>query len=269
MISLLKADLYRILKSKLTYVALAVVAVFPVVMALLYYILNLAINGMIDADESQELMLAGGLINGRTLLASVYSITQNAGLVVVIFGTIFISMDVSNGTLRNKVIVGHKRSSVYLSHFLATTIFNVVMMTINALMTLLCANTILKYGVKLDGEELKFLLEWLLAGTVMFIWIASLTDFFMLVFKNVALAIIFTLVLGMIISLGASLATNLLDKPWGNVVFFIPTMVSTMLIQPGSDITWLQFLYNMLSYALLIGLNCVLGIYLFKKHDIK
>ncbi len=269
MISLLKADLYRILKSKLTYVALAVVSVLPVIMALLYYLLNHSMEVLLDPEQTEEVMLAAGMITGRTLLTSVYSITQNAGLVIIVFGIIFISMDVSNGTLRNKVIVGHSRGSVYLSHFLATTIFNVVMMTINALVTLLCACTILKYGAKFSGEELKFLIQWIVAGTVMFIWIASLSNFFMLVLKNAALSIIFSIVIGMIIALATSLLSGFLDKSWGNALYLIPMMVSTLISQPDIKISLFQFLLNMLGYAVFIGLNTVLGIILFKKHDIK
>ena len=268
MISLLKADLYRILKSKLTYISLAVMLLFPIVMVLLYYFLDLILVSQM-ADAEAEAMQITTLLSGRSLLSSVYSITQNAGLVVVVFGTIFISMDVSNGTLRNKITVGHSRSKIYLSHFLATSIYNVVMITAYALMTFLCACAILKYGKQIDAAEFKFLAQWLLAGTVMFIWIASLASFFMLVFKNVALSIIFTIVLGMFITIAASLASGLLEYSWGSVVYFIPTMVSTLLNSPGYDIKWLYFLYQMLSYTVLISLNCLLGIYLFKKHDIK
>lgn len=43
-------------------------------------------------------------------------------IVIAIFSCFYIGTDYSDGTLRNKLIVGHSRTGIYLSYFLTTTI---------------------------------------------------------------------------------------------------------------------------------------------------
>lgn len=44
------------------------------------------------------------------------------GIVVAIFTSLFLGVEYSDGTIRNKIISGHKRIHIYLSNFLLTTI---------------------------------------------------------------------------------------------------------------------------------------------------
>lgn len=49
------------------------------------------------------------------------------GIVTAAFSSLFIGTEYSDGTIRNKLIVGHKRSSVYLSNFLTCSAAGIIM----------------------------------------------------------------------------------------------------------------------------------------------
>lgn len=49
------------------------------------------------------------------------------GIVMAVFCSLFIGTEYSDGTIRNKVIIGQKRVSVYLANFITCSIVSIVM----------------------------------------------------------------------------------------------------------------------------------------------
>lgn len=50
-----------------------------------------------------------------------------AGIVMAVFCSLFIGTEYSDGTIRNKVVIGQKRTSIYLSNLIICAIVSVVM----------------------------------------------------------------------------------------------------------------------------------------------
>ena len=49
------------------------------------------------------------------------------GIVMAVFCSLFIGTEYSEGTIRNKIIIGQKRGAVYLSNFITCSLVSVVM----------------------------------------------------------------------------------------------------------------------------------------------
>lgn len=49
------------------------------------------------------------------------------GIVMAVFCSLFIGTEYSEGTIRNKIIIGQKRGTVYLSNFITCSLVSVVM----------------------------------------------------------------------------------------------------------------------------------------------
>lgn len=265
--NLLKADFYRISKSKLLKVMIILCVAFPLVTALLY----LAINKLASLDGVDF-----SIFNGKALISGSFSLSSNLGLVIPIFSGIFICKDLSDGTLRNKIINGCTRIRVYLSHLISSIVFNVLSALLYTLCNALFGCILLGgYGVELDGQEIKYLLIMVLIGCLTFAFVATVTTFFALVFKNMPLTMILTVAFGMLTSLTSVLDLGLIDfgdfKPLLN---FIPSYLNSSfanasaLLESSMPETR-EILFGITSCLFFGCLNTMFGMLIFKKKDLK
>ncbi len=273
---LLKADIYRMLKSRLTMVALILVAAFPVLLVLMYVGINaLAGIGMEDGEEAVSLFTA------NTIVGSAYSLTNNIGLVIPAFAGILVCSDYTNGTLRNKVIAGNRRTDIYFSHLLTSIIFSVVMITLYAAVT--TGLSLLFFDFKKDpsvnmGLEI---LYFVLYGTMSFVFMATLSTMLAMVLRNIAPTIIFSVVAAIVlVALCSVLMLIGSQEKYRYAFYLIPTYCSNyfnlqsfsvlgLLAGNGGDSRGLMFAEGMGSYVFFSVLNTVIGILVFNKRDIK
>ena len=113
MIKLLRAGGSRLIKNKLFLILTA----FSMGLALLMiYIRYRDLRNYGDLIETEQLML-----NYATII----------GIVIAIFTSLFLGTEYSDGVIRNKIIVGHKRMHIYLSNFIIimmTSLFSYVIL---------------------------------------------------------------------------------------------------------------------------------------------
>ena len=269
---LLKADLYHLRKSRLTLIALILAAAFPVLIVLLYKGINL-LSGF---DE-----ISGGasLFSANNVIGTVFSLTNNIGLVLPVFAGIIVCLDLSNGTLRNKVIAGNRRSAIYLSHLLISMLFLVVVIAVYAIVT--TALALLFFPFSRDaamnlGLEIVYFLVY---GLASFAFIATVTTMVALTFRSVAPTIIITIVFSIVLYL---LNTVLMMFDLGSfryAVYFIPTYAGNIfnlngsllgMFDPAADVSRdLIFAEGMLSYLFFGSLHTLLGLLIFKKRDLR
>ena len=103
MIKLLNAGFTRLRKNRLFWILTA----FSIGLALLMvYAKYNDMRNYGDTIEAEQLML-----NYATII----------GVVISIFTSLFLGVEYSDGVIRNKIIVGHKRIQIYLSNFVITT----------------------------------------------------------------------------------------------------------------------------------------------------
>ena len=270
---LLKADLYRVLKSRLTLIALILALAFPVLMVLMYVGIR-AIGGLGQDAESATLFGANAIIG------SVYSLSNNIGLVIPAFAGILVCTDYSNGTLRNKVIAGNRRSEIYLSHLIVSILFSVVIITIYAAVSAGLSLLFLPFSWETTLDLGLEVLYFVLNGTMTFAFISTVTTLFAMVLRNAAPTIIFTIVVSIALLLVNSVVMMIDYEKFRYAVYFIPTFAGNIftlnsfsilgLMSQGADASReLIFGEAMLSYLFFGTVNTLIGLLVFKKQDIR
>ncbi len=274
---LLRADIYRVMKSRLTLVALILCLAFPVLIVLMYVGIR-AVSGL-AGDAGAELDM---LYNANSIIASAYSLTNNIGLVIPAFAGILVCSDYSNGTLRNKVIAGNCRADIYLSHLVVSILFSVVLITVYAVMTTGLALIFFPFktapGTDLGWEILCFVVN----GTLSFAFMATLSTMLALTLRSIAPTLIFTIVFAMLLLMVTSVVSLMDYEKFRHLVYFIPTFTGsffnlgsslslTMILNGGvtGDSEKLMFAEGVLSYLFFGGLHTVIGLTVFGKRDIK
>ena len=119
MSKLLRSDFRRLFRSKLFYLCLiptAVVMVFALFNNLHY----------LEVMENLELPLDNLLFMGTTVV----------GFPIAIFTSFFVGTEYSDGTMRNKILVGNSRFSIYLSHFITTSVASLAMLVVGSVFVL-------------------------------------------------------------------------------------------------------------------------------------
>lgn len=99
----------------------------------LFWIINLAVIGMtilVLYNNYSNMIKYNEVI---TIDKFFFFIGTILGLISSIFIGAFLGTEYSNGTLRNKIIIGHKRSKIYLSNFIITSIANIVFISLSML----------------------------------------------------------------------------------------------------------------------------------------
>ena len=113
MSGLLKADFRRVFKDKLLIVMGILAVVFAAITPVLYAII---FSGLGSADE-MTMDILSMYISGKAQFFSSFSLGNNLGLIAPVLLAIVLYKDFSYGTIRNKIIAGKSRTSIYLSLF--------------------------------------------------------------------------------------------------------------------------------------------------------
>ena len=262
MSKLLRADFFRILKSKLTIISLALAAGLPIVV----FGAMFGFDAFLQAIGGTELTDLGV---ARSLIGSSYSLSNNIGIVIPIFSAIFVCFDVSQGTLRNKLITGSSRIQVYLSHLITSIVYCVVIINIYFAFNFIYLCLFFGAG-SLGTDAAIYMLQLFVCGTLTFVFIASIATFFSLALKSVAPAIIFTIILGIALSSATQLVVLLqsMNNNSSEWTSLIPTF-SLSLLSYVSKLSVTQFVLGIASPIIFATVFTALGIYIFKTKDLK
>ena len=109
---LLASNFYRLRKDKFSWCVLAVVIIASFV-------------SIFNSARSCEAMLNRGYV--RSLDDYFFSQAPMMGAFIALFASTFLGTEYSDGTIRNKLSVGHKRIHVYLSNFVVCAAASLVM----------------------------------------------------------------------------------------------------------------------------------------------
>ena len=281
MTKLLRADFYRIRKSKLTLVMLILTLVLPLVLSLLYVGIqalleyteelaeelseglevDLEIGGMGKADMDYSAMF--GL---EMILSTTFSLGDNLGLILPIFAGLLVCGDLTSGTLRSKLISGSSRTKVYLSHLISSGVFSAVMAVIYTAFTLLFGFLFLDYSEEITGAVVLQFVRWAALGILTFIFASTISTFLALSTGSTGGTIIFTLILCIALQLVASLFTFLGDREYiRDLLYLIPAYGN----MHGLDLSWKEFGISCGSFCFFGAVNGLLGILLFRKKELK
>lgn len=271
--SLLKADFFSLLKSKITYVVLFICIGAPLLVVALYVGLGMATSSMTEGEVSLF-----SIVNGRDLMFSTFSLSSNAGLIIPIFAGILVMADIRNGTARNKVIIGKSRNKIYFSQLIVSITFCVAMCLVSFLITAGGSLIFFKYGYPFDGKEVWNFAKAFIVGVLTFAYVATLATFIALSTKSMPLTIVFTLLVVVGLSLLCQLSFLVPDGNKLIYVFYLMPTYGTSMISSSvlallggegellSDKIFFFCLGSLLGFS---ALNTGLGILLFNKAELK
>lgn len=258
---LLKSDFYRLLKSKLSIITLIIAVVLPLFATLMIYVIGLLLES-IDPESA-------GLVGGQVLIASCFSFTNNFGIVLPIFAAIFIMLDISSGTVRNKTILGYRRYQIYASHYIVTLTYCLVGIALYAGMTVLWSTVILGMPELTDTQLLSYVYFFIL-GFISFALVAAIATFFSLSTLNSAGSVILTLATCLVFGLLSSILM-FFDFSGNEVAIhilrFIPCYFTNAF--SGNEIDGIMFIEALSGNLIFTALFYILGNVIFSRRDLK
>lgn len=266
--NLLKVDFYRIFKSKTTLVALIVSIVMPLLMTGIIALEVLLIEGVDAASKDAVLSSTFNMIFQVN-----YQPFGDMGIVLIVFGSIFVMGDLNSGALRNKVIHGYKRSEIYFSHQISSLTFFVSLITISSLMQMLYGLLFFNYNPFGNADMVPYFLMFLLLGTLTFVMVSSLQIFLLLGFKNSPLSIIIPIALGAIFYIVTSVVSVFVEE--GDAIRYVLDIIPTYALRMPNSVLSVGVLeikdmaINAVATAGFSILNMLLGLLLFIKKDLK
>lgn len=141
--------------------------------------------------------------------STLFSYTILIGLVTAIFTSLFVGTDYSDGTIRNKLIVGHTRIAIYLANLVTTGVAAL-------LFCLSCLVSTLALGLPLLGAPvagLQTLCPLLFGSLLLALAFAAIYTMVGMVCSNKAAVAVICLVALMLLMIGSSWVVAMLAEP--------------------------------------------------------
>ena len=141
--------------------------------------------------------------------STLFSYTILIGLVTAIFTSLFVGTDYSDGTIRNKLIVGHTRIAIYLANLVTTGVAAL-------LFCLSCLVSTLALGLPLLGAPvagLQTLCLMLFGSLLLALAFAAIYTMVGMVCSNKAAVAVICLVALMLLMIGSSWVVAMLTEP--------------------------------------------------------
>ena len=196
MAGLIKADFYRIFKDKLFLILLIIAGAMALVYPLIYFGTFYFLAEASNTDVREQSSSIG-------LALTMFAPFSNFGLLLSIFMIIILYKDFSNGTIRNKIIMGKSREQVFFADLFVSIIFVVGVVFAYVLLTFCFSCIFFKTGFTVENVGdyfVRLLLE--LFGWVV---LASMMNFFVNAMKNVGLGIMLFIMVGLVFTFGGSI----------------------------------------------------------------
>ncbi len=220
---LLRANFTRLKKSKGFWIGMA---------AMILYSLAFCLNEYLNKIQYGY---------NTSMDAAFFSPYIAVGILIAIFCSLFIGTEYSDGTIRNKLVVGHSRSSIYLANFVVCAVAGLLMNLAYLIAT--CALGIPLLGLLQTDFQIVLLL--LLSGMLLTVACAAIFSLLSMLNHNKALVAVLCTVL----AFAAILCAYLLDSKI-NAPEFLPSTSVTInsggqaVVQPGELVPNPSYLNN-------------------------
>lgn len=187
MTKLIRSDFKKFFQDKLFLVVGILAIVFAVITPLLYVAI---VGTMGELDPMTEEMLAG-YMSAKGLFFSSFSFGNNLGLIAPLLIGIILYKDFTFGTIRNKIIGGHSRATIFLSIFTVcfTTLFGIILL--HALLSLgICLPFFEYQSTPFLMADFWYLLESLLFEFLVYLFVSAFISWLCVTMKNVGMVIV-------------------------------------------------------------------------------
>ena len=197
MSNLIKLDLLKIVKDKLFIIMCAICLGTALFTPIAYKVIDLIVRN----TDGSSLFIS----SARELAFSAFSPTGAPGLILIIFMPIILHKEYSSGVIRNKIIYGKSRESIYFSLFFSAFIIMFGVMVVVSLISFLFSLVFFNYvpnGVSVDiGTDVASIFLSLLFEAFIYLFIVGLMMFFTIGVGSIPLSIVVPVVSSVLLSL--------------------------------------------------------------------
>lgn len=192
MTKLIRANIYKLIKSKIFYVSVIFTALFSAYIC--------AVNYSMSIQESEYRLY----IND-----SFFTMYMILPFVLSIFSSLFTGAEYGNGALRNKIACGHTRGSIYFSNLILNIIFTLFLAIIHTAITL-PINIILFEELSIKTGEFIILI---INAIILTLFLTALFTAISLNFQNKTIGAITSLIVAILLFLAPALIMSALAEP--------------------------------------------------------
>lgn len=259
MANLLAEGFRRLFKGKRFYICLIVYCAIALLEIVIYYIGNNMFGGSDDFLHVDSLVLAG-----LTMCALFSAITS----------AMLISRDYTNNTIRNKIIIGHSRTNIYLTNLIVTA---AVFMIYNAAYLLV----VIGVGIPLLGGgdfPNSDLIKNMALALIVLLTFSALVTFITMTIKTIGGAILAIALnyIGSFIGLAVEILSMKYEKFCEFLTDALPSMQLDTLQMSSNLASTIMSTGNTIHYGsiiiydviIIVGIT-ILGIAIFNKADVK
>ena len=248
MYKLLNASFFRLKKNKIFYFIIVV----SIVMAL--FVLYSRYT-----DELKDIQYGFPLTDLKTTDRLLVDNLAIIGFLMSLFTSLFVGTEYSDGVIRNKLIAGHSRISVYIANFIMSVVVGIIVEVIYLLI-------VASIGIPMFGGiqiPISDFLYVLLDSFMIIVFYAGIFTFISLICSNITTSTVICLLLTL-----AMMIMAILQTPGDEILNIFPT---GQVIQ----ISWLSYKEEaniQLLWVYSLGITFVIntiGIYLFNRKELK
>ena len=248
MYKLLNASFFRLKKNKIFYFIIVV----SIVMAL--FVLYSRYT-----DELKDIQYGFPLTDLKTTDRLLIDNLVIIGFLMSLFTSLFVVTEYSDGVIRNKLIAGHSRISVYIANFIMSVVVGIIVEVIYLLI-------VASIGIPMFGGiqiPISDFLYVLLDSFMIIVFYAGIFTFISLICSNITTSTVICLLLTL-----AMMIMAILQTPGDEILNIFPT---GQVIQ----ISWLSYKEEaniQLLWVYSLGITFVIntiGIYLFNRKELK
>ena len=172
--NIIKSSLFKLTKD-LTF---RITLIIGAALAIFLNLLNFGLDALVDLSSHT-------FCNAPSMLISSLSPAQNFGIAVPINLAVFTVNEFNHGTIRNKIIAGHKKSEIYISLLLIGLIFTFSLMIVYSAISTLFAGILSGFAYIDTACDPTLIVQYLLQAICVYIFITTLSIFFATLFRSV------------------------------------------------------------------------------------
>lgn len=277
MTRLIKSDFRKFFQDKLFIVVCILAVVFAVITPLLY----LMLFSVADEVDPMTQELLSGYVTAKGQFFGGFSFGNNLGLIAPLLIGIVFFKDFSYGTIRNKIISGHSRRSIFLSIFIVCTTMLFAIVLAHSLLTLGISLPFFDYqSTPFVMHDFWYLLESLLFEFLVYIFVGALVSWLCATMKNLGMVIVMYIAVVFGLSMIAGILQGItmvlsMEPSMAKVVDVIDILQrinifnSSATIGMGTEYTTKDVLYYVLTPVLCSAALLGHGMWKFERKDLK
>lgn len=210
---LMKSFFYKVSKDTAFRVAFIIGCAFAVLMALIFFGIDVLLNNVLEGQEGMNMKM----LTGQSMLVMSMLPAQDYALVIPVIVICFIGLEFSQGTIRNKIIAGYSKFQIYASLYLSGLLLYFMLIIPHILICVSLGSifggfdpngSVFGVGSSLSGTISPiFVLQYVLLGLLAYTSIVSCIVFFVTLFRSIGPCIPIVIIL----LLGCYLAATLIN----------------------------------------------------------